>query len=228
MRCVVTAGPTYEPLDQVRRLTNFSTGRLGIELAAGLVRAGHQVTLLRGELASWPAPSEPGLEVTPFTTTSSLGEALRRLATPGVRAVFHTAAVSDFAFGPVWRRELDGRLVPVQAGKFTTRGGPLLAELQPTPKLIARLRQWFPAAWLVGWKFEVDGDRATTLAAGAAQVTAYATNACVVNGPAYGSGFGVLEPGRPARHCEDRVTLVGALVATLAAAAVPAAAQGGA
>ena len=33
MRCIVTAGPTYEPLDEVRRLTNFSTGRLGIELA---------------------------------------------------------------------------------------------------------------------------------------------------------------------------------------------------
>jgi len=33
MNCIVTAGPTYEPLDDVRRLTNFSTGRLGTELA---------------------------------------------------------------------------------------------------------------------------------------------------------------------------------------------------
>jgi phosphopantothenoylcysteine synthetase/decarboxylase len=33
MNCIVTAGPTYEPLDEVRRLTNFSTGRLGTELA---------------------------------------------------------------------------------------------------------------------------------------------------------------------------------------------------
>ena len=33
MNCLVTAGPTFEPLDDVRRLTNFSTGRLGTELA---------------------------------------------------------------------------------------------------------------------------------------------------------------------------------------------------
>ena len=33
MNCIVTAGPTFEPLDDVRRLTNFSTGRLGTELA---------------------------------------------------------------------------------------------------------------------------------------------------------------------------------------------------
>ena len=41
MNCVVTAGPTYEPLDEVRRLTNFSTGRLGTELANTLTRHGH-------------------------------------------------------------------------------------------------------------------------------------------------------------------------------------------
>ena len=33
MNCIVTAGPTYEPMDNVRRLTNFSTGKLGTELA---------------------------------------------------------------------------------------------------------------------------------------------------------------------------------------------------
>src|SRR5687768_14363623 len=36
VNCVITAGPTYEPLDEVRRLTNFSTGRLGSELATYL------------------------------------------------------------------------------------------------------------------------------------------------------------------------------------------------
>ena len=54
MKCIVTAGPTYEPLDQVRRLTNFSTGRLGAGLAEYLVRRGHEVTLLLGELSTWP------------------------------------------------------------------------------------------------------------------------------------------------------------------------------
>ena len=228
MRCVVTAGPTFEPLDAVRRLTNSSTGRLGAELAARLTRAGHTVVLLRGELASWPAPSGPDLEPIPFTTTASLGEGLRRLGTTGVAAVFHAAAVSDFAFGPVWRRESDGRLVPVRGGKLGTGGGPLLAELLPTPKLLARLREWYPAAWLAGWKFEVDGDRASALASGTAQLAACRTDACVVNGPAYGPGFGVLEPGKPLRHCADRAALLDTLVACLKAAADPATPRTGA
>jgi phosphopantothenoylcysteine synthetase/decarboxylase len=52
MNCIVTAGPTYEPLDDVRRLTNFSTGRLGTELANFLAARGHKVILLIGE--PWP------------------------------------------------------------------------------------------------------------------------------------------------------------------------------
>ncbi|HYG35630.1 MAG TPA: phosphopantothenoylcysteine decarboxylase, partial [Clostridia bacterium] len=46
MRCIVTAGPTYESLDNVRRLTNFSTGRLGSELVNFLTERGHEVILL--------------------------------------------------------------------------------------------------------------------------------------------------------------------------------------
>ena len=53
MNCIVTAGPTYEPLDDVRRLTNFSTGRLGTELANFLVARGHQVTLLISAQATY-------------------------------------------------------------------------------------------------------------------------------------------------------------------------------
>jgi phosphopantothenoylcysteine synthetase/decarboxylase len=221
MRCLVTAGPTCEPLDAVRRLTNFSTGRLGTELALALARAGHTVVLLRSETATWPAPSGPGLEVRPFTTTASLGDALAALAGPAMDAVFHAAAVSDFAFGSVWRREPDGRLVEVRAGKLPTRAAPLLAELVPTPKWIARLRDWFPRARLVGWKYEVDGDRAAALAAGAAQLRDCATDACVVNGPAYGPGFGLVTPAAAPRHCGTRDELFAALLALAAGNASP-------
>lgn len=213
MRCLVTAGPTYEPLDAVRRLTNFSTGRLGTELALALAGAGHQVLLLRGASATWPAPAAPGLEVRPFTTTASLGAALAALAGAGMDAVFHAAAVSDFAFGRVWRRAPDGGLEEVRGGKLSTRAGPLLAELAPTPKLIARLRGWFPRAWLVGWKYEAEGDRAAALEAGAAQIRDCATDACVVNGPAYGEGFGLLTRAAPPRHCPTREELLRALLA---------------
>jgi phosphopantothenoylcysteine decarboxylase/phosphopantothenate--cysteine ligase len=41
MKVIVTCGPSYEPIDQVRRLTNFSTGELGVLLSDELARAGH-------------------------------------------------------------------------------------------------------------------------------------------------------------------------------------------
>src|ERR1043166_6138 len=155
MRCVVTAGPTYEPLDNVRRLTNFSTGRLGTELARFLQQRNHEVTLLLGEQATY----RDGAKTEIFSTTADLRDRLRTLANQSVNAVFHAAAVSDFAFGKVWSRSPQGDLKEIKSGKFSTREGTLLAELLPTPKIISELREWFPTARLVGWKYEVDGTR---------------------------------------------------------------------
>ena len=154
MHCVVTAGPTYESLDQVRRLTNFSTGKLGTELGNFLAARGHEVTLLIGEQATHRG-ERLVRRVEAFSTTANLIERLGALSKRPVDAVFHAAAVSDFTFGKVWERSPRGDLTELKAGKFSTRQGTLLAELMPTPKVIAQLRQWFPKARLVGWKFEV-------------------------------------------------------------------------
>src|ERR1700730_630479 len=48
MRVVVTCGPSYEPIDEVRRITNFSTGELGSLLANHLAKAGCEVVCFRG------------------------------------------------------------------------------------------------------------------------------------------------------------------------------------
>lgn len=191
MNCIVTAGPTFEPLDKVRRLTNFSTGRLGTELANHLVERGHRVTLLIGEQATWPGP-RLAQAVSVFSTAADLQERLRALTSPSLDAVFHAAAVGDFAFGRVWLRSADGSKVEVKSDKFSTRDGHLLAELVPTPKILAKLRGWFPRARIVGWKFEVDGDQSQALEVARRQLTEACSEACVINGPAYGSGFGLV------------------------------------
>lgn len=202
MHCVITAGPTYEPLDQVRRITNFSTGRLGSELAAYLQRRGHRVTLLLGEMATYRgALLADRLER--FSTTDDLGAHLEALREAPVDALFHAAAVSDFSVRQIWERLDSGELRPVRSGKLDTRGGPWLAELQPTRKLIADLRGWFPDAVLVGWKFEVEGTRPDAIRRATAQLTECRTDSCVANGPAYGVGFGVVTPGADCRHAED-------------------------
>ena len=193
MNCLVTAGPTYEPLDHVRRLTNFSTGKLGVELANHLTARGHAVTLLIGEQATYPGERRAA-RVQTFTTTASLRTAFMACAGQPVDAVFHAAAVSDFTFGAVWERSPAGELTSLKAGKLSTRGGALLAELLPTPKLILELRGWFPAARLAGWKYEVDGGRDDVLRAARRQLAEARTDLCVVNGPACGPGFGLVTP----------------------------------
>ena len=191
MKCIVTAGPTYEPMDKVRRLTNFSTGRLGIELANFLSSRGHEVELLLGELASWRA-ERPAYKVTTFSTTENLATSLQALAAADLHAVFHAAAVSDYRFGRMYSRTPQGELMEIQAGKIATRDGLVMAELVPTMKIIRGLRQWYPRALLVGWKYEVDGDRAAVITKAQAQIKECSTDLCIANGPAYGLGFGVI------------------------------------
>ena len=195
MNCVVTAGPTFEPLDEVRRLTNFSTGRLGTELANFLTARGHVVTLLIGETATF-AGERRARTVRVFSTTVDLRAKLEAFAGKKVDAVFHAAAVSDFTFGKMFTRTAAGKPQPFQpTKKISTRGGALLVELVPTPKIIAELRGWFPRARLTGWKFEADGGRADALRAAEKQIAACATDFCVANGPAYGRGFNLVSAG---------------------------------
>lgn len=210
MHCVITAGPTYETMDNVRQLTNFSTGRLGTELGNYLVKRGHQVTLLIGEQATHCRECKVQ-RVEKFSTTANLLEKFRELATQNVGAVFHAAAVSDFRFGKIWLRSPTGELSEIKSGKISTRAGTLMAELVPTPKLIAELRGLFPKAKLVGWKYEVDGDRASVLAAAERQLRECRTDACVANGAAYGLGFGVITGPGQCAHVRELTTLFAAL-----------------
>ena len=199
MHCIVSAGPTWEPIDGARRLTNFSTGSLGGRLANYLAGQGNRVTLLLGQMAVWQAPLA-AVEVEYFTTTASLSALLEARATDAPVAVFHVAAVSDFCVAGAYVKTLDGNLEPVRSGKHSTRAGNLWLELQPTTKIINRLRDWFPAGILVGWKYEVDCGRPGILAAGASQLMQTRVNHCVLNGPAYGPGFGLLTPNQPLEH----------------------------
>ena len=192
MNCIVTAGPTFEPLDDVRRLTNFSTGRLGTELANYLTTRGHQVTLLIGVSATYAGARQAKM-VKVFSTTADLRAKLKAFSGKKVDVIFHAAAVSDFGFGKVFAQNEKGEFIALTASKkISTRAGALLAELAPTPKIIAELRGWFPKTKIIGWKFAADGARADALRAAEKQLADCATDFCVANGPAYGKGFNLV------------------------------------
>ena len=190
MHRLVTAGATVEQIDEVRHLSNHSTGRLGCRLADSLVRAGHRVTLLLSKTAQH-RPRSKKIRVIPFGSAADLSKQMHAAAALRVKAIFHVAAVSDFSIKP-HRGKIDS------ASRLTLN-------LKPTPKIIHQLRKWHPAATIVGWKYEVNGNQDTALAAGTEQIRRCRTDACVVNGPAYGEGYGWLTDS--SEHCPNERAL---------------------
>jgi len=198
MTILVTIGPTQEPIDAMRILSNRSTGELGTQLAATLAGQGHLVIALRstGATASATPLELENIRVVPFTTTADLRHALEGLpARDKIDAVFHAAAVSDFF------------LPDAGGGKIPTSAGSLTLTLEPTPKLLPLMKGWFPRARIIGWKFEASGDREAALAAGRAQIVSAGTDFCVVNGPSYGEGFGLLSAGGEHVHLANQQAL---------------------
>ncbi len=122
VRIVVTAGPTREPVDAVRVITNRSSGRMGAAVALAARDLGADVTLLAGPGVS----SVPGVPLERFETAADLGGLLERHA-PGADAVWHAAAVADF------------RPAAVADGKLERRRGALELALRPVPDLAAAM-----------------------------------------------------------------------------------------
>lgn len=209
MKIIVTCGPSYEPIDRVRRITNFSTGALGCLLANHFAQAGDEVWCLKGELAVAPDPVH-AVRVIRFDTNQTLADALERIASPEKDlAVLHAAALCDFRVAGVGGR--NG--APVSSGKIATRDGRIELLLEPTLKLLPLLRGWFPKARIAGWKYEVDGGRDEVIRKAADQIASARTDACVMNGPAWGAGFALRQADGSMFHVADRRGLAGVLEA---------------
>src|SRR5690606_8370754 len=91
-RVVVTAGPTREPVDAVRTLTNRSSGRMGFSIAAAAWRRGADVLLITGPTQLAPPV---GVEVVAIETAEQMARAVGD-ALPTADALFMAAAVADF------------------------------------------------------------------------------------------------------------------------------------
>jgi len=130
MHLLITAGPTREPIDAVRFLSNRSSGRLGLALTRAALDAGHTVTLLLGpiEHASANEPLPQAARIERFETTREL-KALLDAHFPVCDVLIMAAAVTDYR--PTHRHE--GKLPRGEPGETQT------LELEPTPDLIGEL-----------------------------------------------------------------------------------------
>ena len=63
----------------------------------------------------------------------------------------------------------------------------------------------------MGWKYEVEGNQKSIIRVAEKQMLENLTDACVVNGPAYGDGYGIVKPGVEYEHLESRRKLFSAL-----------------
>ncbi|WP_100638004.1 bifunctional phosphopantothenoylcysteine decarboxylase/phosphopantothenate--cysteine ligase CoaBC [Marinobacter salexigens] len=92
-RVVITAGPTREPIDPVRYITNHSSGKMGYALAVAARDAGGRVVLVSGPV-NLPAPV--GIEVRPVVTAEDMLKASMEAVDEGCDLFVATAAVADY------------------------------------------------------------------------------------------------------------------------------------
>jgi len=139
-RIVVTAGPTWEPIDAVRFVGNRSTGRMGFAVARETFGRGADVTLVVG-----PGTVEPpeGPRVVRVATANEMRMAVLKAAEEA-DAVIMAAAVADF------------RPREAAPGKLKKEEGPPRLELVRTPDILAELGQMKGDRVLVGFAAETE------------------------------------------------------------------------
>src|SRR5256712_9198407 len=131
-RILVSAGPTREPIDPVRYLSNHSSGKMGHAVARVARRRGAEVTLVAGPTGLAPPP---GVRVVPVGTAREMAAAVEE-AFRGATVVIMTAAVADYRPRETYARKLKkdaaglalelDRNPDILAGLGARKGGRLL------------------------------------------------------------------------------------------------------
>ncbi len=141
MKFLVTAGPTREPLDPVRYLSNRSSGRMGYAIAAAAARLGHPTLLVSGPTA---LDVPPGVDFLPVESAGEMLSAVERHLAGRDVAIF-AAAVADY------------RPAATSAEKIKKSGATLTLELVRTADILGSARTRFGfAGTLVGFAAETE------------------------------------------------------------------------
>ena len=183
VKVLVTAGPTREPVDPVRFLSNRSSGKMGYAIAEAAQARGASVTLITGPTAL-AAPG--GMEVVRITTAAEMHDAMLSRAAD-MDVIIASAAVADFRpvhvsqvkikkappapqswgeettdsgsvlHGPQGQEQSMENSLALPPAKIGGPGGPLSLSLEPTADILAALGQRKPPGQtLVGFAAETD------------------------------------------------------------------------
>ncbi|MGH7320059.1 MAG: bifunctional phosphopantothenoylcysteine decarboxylase/phosphopantothenate--cysteine ligase CoaBC [Candidatus Rokuibacteriota bacterium] len=145
---LVTAGPTREPIDPVRYLSNRSSGRMGYAVATLAARRGAQVTLVTGPTSLRPPI---GVRVIPVQTAEEMREAVLQ-AVVASTIVIKAAAVGDY------------RVAYPASGKIRSKHDGLTMTFVPSPDILQELGRTKAGRFLVGFAAETADVHASALA----------------------------------------------------------------
>ena len=138
---LVTAGPTREPIDPVRYISNRSSGKMGYAIAEAARRRGASVTLISGPTSVTPPA---GVKVTQVTTASQMHDAVIQNLR-GQRIVIKAAAVADYTPAATATRKIKKE-----------QGSELTLSLQKNPDILESVAGATPRPFIVAFAAETD------------------------------------------------------------------------
>lgn len=143
-RILITAGPTWVPVDKVRVLTNIFSGRLGYLIAQKAAsKEDARVTLFLGPgRISLPEKQDKNLEIVRYKYFDELYDLIKKaVSSKKYDILIHSAAVADYAPEPADTK--------IKSGKHN-----LIITLNPTVKIVDQVKKWDPDIFLVKFKLE--------------------------------------------------------------------------
>jgi phosphopantothenoylcysteine decarboxylase/phosphopantothenate--cysteine ligase len=140
VRFVVTAGPTREPIDPVRFLSNRSSGKMGYAIAEAAIEAGHDVTLISGPVSLGPPEN---VRIIPIQTSDEMYDAVQR-AVRDCDALVMCAAVADF------------KPANYSSQKLKKKSAALSLDLIPTHDILASIGNQDHSFMVVGFAAETE------------------------------------------------------------------------
>ncbi len=145
-KILITAGPVWISLDEVRVITNIFNGILGLIIALEAQRAGAETTLLLGPgRIQIPSKIPLNLKLIRFKYFDEFFDLMKKeVSLNKYDVIIHSAAVSDY------------EPIKVHEKKIKSGQKNLIIQLKPTLKIVDQIKKWDPSIFLVKFKLEVD------------------------------------------------------------------------
>ena len=157
-KIIITAGGTSERIDNVRKITNSSTGKLGMKIANELLKKDdYKIYYVCPKNSLRPIDSR--LEVIEIEGTMDLKNTVENLLQKEhIDYFIHSMAVSDYMVDYVTNLESlkSGNVKVISGNKISSNEDNLVIVLKPTPKIISIIKNISPETFLVGFKL-LDG-----------------------------------------------------------------------